>query len=269
MWHLIRITKIQKQYEENQTMIIHLFSGIIFILFSLSGNLFAQEILNIGTDDWPPYEMKIDGKITGYATEVIQSTLKQMYIDTKIQIYPWVRAENLVFSGTIDALFSSSKSEIREKHCYFPDEPLLESAWVIFIRKEDQGKLSYRSFEDIKGKTVGVVRSYSYTPEFWNFIKTKGKYEEVATDQVNFKKLLGKRFNYLVCEYAVGLAIAKSFNASNKVFAFTNAPIKKTGLYIMFSKKNLTSDFVNLFSKELKSFKGTSEFQVIHKKYFP
>jgi len=250
-------------------MNIHYLSGIFFIILSISGNLMAQESLNIGTDDWPPYEMKVDGKISGYATEIIQGTLKQMNVGiSKLKIYPWARAEKLLFSGKIDALFSSSKSSTREKHCLFPDEQLVESAWVLFIRKEDQGKLSYKSFEDLKGKTVGVVRNYSYTPEFWDFLKTKGKYDEVATDQVNFKKLLAKRFHYLVCEYAVGLAIAKSLGASDKVFAFSNAPIKKTGLYIMFSKKKVKHDFVSRFSNELKKFKDTPSFQDIHKRYF-
>jgi len=109
-------------------MNINLFSSIFFILFSLSGNLLAQEVLNIGCDDWPPYEMKINGELTGYATEIIQGTLKQMNIGiSNLKIYPWVRAEKLLFKGKIDALFSSSKSEIREKHCYFPDESLVES----------------------------------------------------------------------------------------------------------------------------------------------
>jgi len=72
-----------------------------------------------------------------------------------------------------------------------------------------------------------------------------------------------------VCEYAVGLAIAKSLDASDKIVAFPDAPIKKTGLYIMFSKKKLNSDFVNRFSNELKKFKTTQGFKTIHKKYFP
>jgi len=59
----------------------HYFFRIMIVLLSMSGYLMAQEPLNIGTDDWPPYEMRIDGKISGYATEIIINTLKSNFVN--------------------------------------------------------------------------------------------------------------------------------------------------------------------------------------------
>ena len=105
-------------------------------------------------------------------------------------IYPWARAERFLFAGKIDALYSSSTSKKRREHCHFPEESLIVSPWVLFIRKEDQGKLKFDSFRDLKGKKIGVVRDYSYTPEFWEFLNAERNYQLAVTDQQNFKKLL-------------------------------------------------------------------------------
>ncbi len=246
------------------------FSSIIaLLLISLSSlTTFAQQSLKVGTDDWPPYEFKQDGKITGYCTAIVEQVFGKMGVKmSELEIYTWARAEDYVFNGKIDVLYSSSKSDKREKYVHFPQEPLISSDWVMFIRKADKNKLKFNSLADLKGKKVGVVRGYSYTPEFWDFVKKEKNYDEVSNDKTNFKKLMGKRFDYLVSEYAVGLSIANELGVDDQVIALTGTPIKSTGLYVMFSKKTIDKPFVNNFSKELKKFKTTSAFKKLNAMY--
>ena len=248
---------------------ILLSSIIALLLISLTSlTAFAQQSLKIGTDDWPPYEFKQNGKITGYCTEIVEQVFDNMDVKVgELEIYTWARAEDYVFKGKIDVLYSSSKSDKREKYVHFPQEPLISSDWVMFIRKADKNKLKFNSLADLKGKKVGVVRDYSYTPEFWGFIKKEKNYDEASNDQTNFKKLVAKRFDYLVSEYAVGLSIAKDLGIDDQVIALTGTPIKSTGLYVMFSKKTIDKPFVNNFSKELKKFKTTSAFKTLKATY--
>ena len=44
--------------------------------------------------------------------------------------------------------------------------------------------------------------------------------------------------------------------------------IKEDNLYIIFSKKTVTSDFVKEFSRELRHFKKSEGYQLIYEKYF-
>lgn len=249
------------------------FLFVFLIAICLSLNTHAQTRLKIGTDNWPPYEFYEGGKksnpVTGFSTEVLVAILHQMKVDfDKIKIYPWARGEIWVFKGKIDVLYSASPSEKRHKYCYRPDEPLIESPWVLFIRKEDEERLKFDSFKDLIGKSVGVVRDYSYTPEFWSFLKDKGKYQVVNGDEQNFKKLMKKRMDYVISEFGNGIAIVKKLGIYNQVVPLKNNPIKVTGLYVLFSKKTVSKKLVDEFSRQLREFKSTQEYRKIYSKYF-
>jgi polar amino acid transport system substrate-binding protein len=233
----------------------------------------AEKSLKLATDNWPPYEYYLDNnpknKIIGYSTEIMERVLGNMKIKiASNRIVPWARGENMVFNGKVDVLYSSSPSEKRRNACFLTEEPLIDSIWVLFIRKADVKRLKFEKFSDLDGKKVGVVREYSYTTEFWDYLKSKGKFETVVQDKQNFAKLNRKRIDYVACEYGNGLALLKKMGLENDVVAITNNPLKKVGLYPLFSKKTVDKKTVDEFSKALKSFKTTPEYKKIYETYF-
>lgn len=134
-------------------------SLLFLCLTLLSTNSFADTTLKLGTDDWPPYEYRTNesnsGAISGYSTEILLATLKQMDVKVSQLIeYPWARGEFLLQKGAIDALYSSTRSKKREQLFYFPDTPLIESKWVMFIKRSDVNRLKFNTLNDLKGKTV-------------------------------------------------------------------------------------------------------------------
>lgn len=44
--------------------------------------------------------------------------------------------------------------------------------------REVQGRLRYTEFSDLTGHRVGVTSGYSYTPEFWDFLKGNSNYTQ-------------------------------------------------------------------------------------------
>ena len=121
----------------------------------------APKALKIAVDDWPPYEFKAGDAgneyITGFSTEVVLAVLKQMGvgIDGKIEQYPWARGEKMVIDGSTDVLFTAATNEKRAQITHYPSESLMESSWSFFIRKEDEKRLKFDSFADLKGKYSG------------------------------------------------------------------------------------------------------------------
>lgn len=253
--------------------IVKLTHFIFFITYFSSQSIVARDPLSIGTDDWPPYEFYQNNDpnqpITGFSTEIIRKVFQQLKIKhEKIVIYPWVRAELLITTGKIDALYSVSTSAKRRQCCYFPDEPLIQSPWIFFIRKQDRNKLSFNSFDDLTGYLIGAVRSYSYTPAFWQYLETKGRYQLVGSDEQNFNKLLANRVDFVISEYGNGKSLIKKLKANDRIIPLKNNPIKITGLYIMFNKTKVSKNLVNIFSEDLKKFKQTMEYRSIYSKYF-
>lgn len=245
---------------------------MLLLFFSVSIVGAEKTKLTIVTDDWPPYEFKTgepgNESITGFSTEVIMAILNKMNIgiNDSIKQHPWVRAEKMLLAGDADLLYTAASNEDREKETYYAYEPLIDSSWSFFIRKEDEGKIKYDSLDDFKGKKIGVVRGYSYTKEFWDYVKKEQSFEEVVSDDLNVKKLAGKRFDIILIDYVNGVSLLKKMNLADKVIALPN-PLKKVSLYAVFSKKTVEKSFVDKFSEELKAFKATEGYKAIYDKY--
>ena len=242
----------------------------IAILPLIAPTAHANDYLEITTDDWPPYEYEENGKVVGFSTEIMEAVLKDMNVNiSTLKVYPWARAEYMASEGLVDIIYSAAKSDKRMECCHFPDEHLINSPNVLFIRKEDLGKLKFNSFNDLKGHSVGIVRDYSYTKEFMDYLKNENIVTDIAFDDTsNFKKLMAKRIDYIPADLGNSIGIIKKLNLTGKVHAFLGNPIKTDGLYIMFSKKRIKKSFVDKFSAHLTKFKKTEAYNKIYKKYF-
>jgi len=226
----------------------------------------AGQNLNLVCDEWAPYQIVENGKVTGFSTEVVESVFRRMNVSVEsITAFPWKRAVVVFEKGKADALFSANYTEERTKFARYPQESIVESPWVLWVRSEDEA--IFKSWEDLRGKRIGVVRGYSYTDEFWNFIKKNATYDEVTSDEINFRKLDACRVDYVAAELGNGLYIIKKLGL-NSIHPLMETPLKSDGLYIMFNKSKISAEFVEQFSGELAKFKKESVYQYIHEKYF-
>lgn len=247
---------------------------IVFVIvatsvFNVTFVLHAQTSFKIGISDDPPYEYLLEnGTVAGMATEIITEILKEMNItEYKIELLPWKRALEDLTTGDIRALYSIGHTEERAQVYYYPDEPLFETTWIFFIRQEDKDTLRFTSLDDLKGKQIGVVRGYKYTPAFWEFVKREQNYEEVTIDEQNYKKLEIGRVDYVLGDYLTGVFLAKKLGITQRIFALTDNPLETVPLYIAFSKKGVQQEFVENFSNTLKAFKTGEQYQAILEKY--
>lgn len=244
-------------------------SVILFPCFSFS----ETARLKIGTDEWPPYEyvMGIPGNecMGGFSTEIILGVFQKMNVSVngRIEQYPWARGERMIIEGSLDMLYTAATSEKRARIVHYPSESLVESAWSLFIRSEDSGKLKFDTLDDLKGKRIGVVRAYTYTPEFWSFIESEKNFEEVAGDEQNINKLMYKRIDYIIMDYGNGLYLIDKKGLAGKIVPLAK-PVARMSLYPIFSRNTVEKDFVDRFSEELKTFKTGPEYRKIYNRYF-
>ena len=238
-----------------------LLSGI----YSLNA-LADERSITLICDDWPPYQVVEKGKTSGFCTNVVEEVFKRMDVKiASLDVYPWKRAIIMMESGKTDALFSANFSRERADYARYPKEPLVYSPWVLWVRKEDN--LKFNSLSDLKKKKVGIVRGYSYTPEFLNYIKKNALPDEVPDDTTNFKKLNVGRIDYTVAELGNGNHIIKTLKL-NKIIPLKNKPVKEDGLYIIFNTSTISEPFVNKFSNELRKVKQSPLYPYLQKKYF-
>ena len=242
-------------------------SMTVYLLISIVCPVSAKT-LKVTTDNWPPYEEISNQQAPGFSTEIIRYVFNEIEVEVEILEFPWARALKTVFRGERDALYSAFYTEERAKYCYYPTEALMMEKWVLFIRKEDLKRLKFESYNDLKGKTIGILRGASISEEFWIFLRKHGNYYEVTVDEQNFKKLRKGRLDYVVTSYSNGIALIRKLGLTNKVVPILSKVIKEGKLYIIFSKKTTDTTFVEKFSKALKKFKKTEKYKEIYKKYF-
>lgn len=226
--------------------------------------LAGQTPLRLICDIWPPYQVMNGSEVSGFSTELVQAVLSRMGIASDpIMAQPWKRALYSLEKGHADALFSANYTFQRTAFALYPDEPLIQSPWVVWSR----GSNAIRTLDDLKGKKIGVVQGYSYTPEFWEFIRAWCDVDPATTDETNFRKLEGGRLDALVAELGNGHYLVSTLGLST-ITAQHSLEIKRDGLFIIFNKQNVSRDFVQNFSNELKRFKTTKAHTDLRRKYF-
>lgn len=225
----------------------------------------GQGSLVAGTEEWPPYAYTVpDGSIQGMSTDIVRAVLGRMGVGLgELASYPWVRGLKLLEGGGLDLLYSAVYDPARLRFGRYPKTPLFLTQWVFFIRKQDAGKLRFRSMDDLDGRRVGVVRSYSYTPEFNRYLRSGGESVEVSSDRANLELLLRGRVDYAVLEYMNGLALMARDGLGGQLVPLTGEPLGVIRLYPLFNRINVSQDFVDRFDRELAAFKRDKAYDEI------
>ena len=99
------------------------------------------------------------------------------------------------------------------------------------------------------------MRKAAYPENFMNFLKKENNYEEVATEEMNFRKLLKGRVDYIVSDHGNSIIMAKEMGVSQKVMPLLSKAVREDNVYIVFSKKTTEPEFVKKFSDALSEFK--------------
>lgn len=86
-------------------------------IFLLTTILFGTQNIKIYTENYPPHNMKVDGKLTGYSIEVLKAIFKQMNSKQKIEdvkFTNWSRAYSLTLKNSNTMVFSTTRTKMRE-----------------------------------------------------------------------------------------------------------------------------------------------------------
>lgn len=70
--------------------------------------------LTVVTEELPPYNMTVDGKLTGMATEVVEAVLAEAGDQARIQSMPWARAYDIALNSENVLIYSIARTPKRE-----------------------------------------------------------------------------------------------------------------------------------------------------------
>ncbi|MFS4460270.1 substrate-binding periplasmic protein [Bdellovibrio sp. HCB2-146] len=203
------------------------------LLTLLSSHSFAQEYkrLRVVTSDYPPYQGQglPDGGIFDNLALLI---LKEAGYNVDLVYRPWKRALKESEEGDADAILGMWENPGR-RIIYDFSPPLIENSLVLICLEK---KSFCKNSPILKGKKLGLVLGYAY-PDLRLF---NAVMEYELTENVNIKKLLGERIDFVLVDRGVAYYLLQQQDPHTKIKVKMLEPaIAIQNLHIGFSKNSL------------------------------
>jgi polar amino acid transport system substrate-binding protein len=248
----------------------------VAVVWALGGAASKAEPLQLATGRLLPFQDLGNENAPGFSVEVLRQVFAAMGQEASFEILPWNRSWAMLVAGERDGIFSVLRNSDRERFCAFPDEPLKQERWVLFIRSADVGRLKFSSFDDLAGHDVaiheavpGVLEQPTVSPELGAFLRQHHNMVETSGGSVNLRLLAAGRVDYALLNLSFGMRLVAEMGLSGKIEPLLSRSVIEDGFSICFSKARVSPALVGAFSRTLKQFKQTDAYQAIHRKYFP
>ncbi|GAB2851767.1 hypothetical protein GCM10027277_20090 [Pseudoduganella ginsengisoli] len=115
---------------------------------------------------------------------------QELNIAFEIKSYPWPRAERNARSGA-GLIFGLPKTEERLRDLHYSDIVGNNTLWLV---TRSDATFPFSTLDDLRGKTVGAVRGYTYGEEFERRRNTTFRVEDdIPSRSARLKRLLLKR----------------------------------------------------------------------------
>ncbi len=138
-----------------KSMALFLMMMSVWCLQPAKANLNEIQFL---TEEYPPYNFTEQGRLQGIAVDLLLKASKMagQPIDRQsIQIQPWARAYRNVFLDANTALFSMTRTELRESLFYWVG-PIIQTRIVVMARRSSGIAINHPT--DLAKYKIGVIR---------------------------------------------------------------------------------------------------------------
>lgn len=245
--------KRNKHYLVN---LLVLYSVLVLVTFS---KCFAQETIRIATGEFPPYySQKYENY--GQTLHIVSKAFSIMNITVAYTFFPWGRSYELAKKNDWDATCCWSNTPERERHFNYSDA--IRTTDVVFFHLKDTS-FDWHTYDDLKNIAIGTTARYTYGIEFDKANKAGTlRVENATSDELNFRKLLGRRIKIIPVNRVAGYQILADLFTPEEAQLITHHP-KSLVLYkvkLMVSKKNKNSQYLlERFNEGLKRLKESGK----------
>jgi len=229
-----------------------------FILFGFSVVAHSKEVICVDTSV-PPLMYEADGKAVGIYPALLTEISKRSGIELEVVAIPWKRALLELDAGQagIGALYKNSD---RIKKYDFSNK-LFDEVQIVYVRSGHE--FTFTGVGSLKGKTVGVIRGWSYGDEFDAAVKSGNiTTEEVSSDEQNFKKLILGRIDAMIAIRESAAAAIAAGEYKDKV-AGLSPPVSISSDYIAFVNSAHKIDVIDKLNKAIKAIRDDGSFDLI------
>ncbi len=125
----------------------------------------ASELLVAGTTFARVFERSTEGEFSGLGVELVRAMARMQGDTVRFELYPWVRAQQMVAEGQADVLVGPYKTAQREAQFHFMDLPFYQDN-LLFYARAGQGQAWDGHYASLKGRRIVTVLGWAYGAPF-------------------------------------------------------------------------------------------------------
>lgn len=217
------------------------------VLVTLPGLTWAlgkcERLVATGNPEYPPYlwrDPQSPKHLIGANADLLKLIGEQLGVKIDI-IYtgPWSRAQDEVRTGRVDMLAGAFLTLPRLEVMDYVHPAFFNTPNVVWVRKGEG--FPYSGWEDLRGRTGGILVNNSFGQQFDSFAKANLDLEQVPSLVQAFQKLLLGRTDYVINERYPGMALAGVQGMANNLETLEPA-VSSEGLYLTLSHDSACND---------------------------
>jgi len=241
---------------------------IICSIILAAGSPGHGQSLRIVTEEFPPYSYTQNGEIRGLSTEVVRAVLKELNMDTSIEVFPWARALKTAAQHPNVLIYSIGRIPGRERH-YKWVGVIAPAEFYLFALKE-RPEIRIDDLEDAKQYTIATVNQDVREQYLISKGFQKGKQlRSTRRYAQGFEKmLLGRVDLWAMNELVAYWIIKQSGHDPEKVLSkkYHLADLSSEGYYMAFGERT-SNALVTRFRKALEAVKRNGTYARIQDNY--
>jgi polar amino acid transport system substrate-binding protein len=229
----------------------------------------AEPTVRIVTEEFPPYNLTENGRVTGFSTEVVEAVFKEIGVaPPPIQSMPWARAYDIARNHENVLIYSITRTAARESMFKWVGV-VAPSDWYLFSlrgrnvqlsRLDDARRLQVATVNEDAGEQYLVSKGFTIGSN----LQSSNKYEH------NYEKLRMGRVDLWVANDLVAHYLARKAGDDPAKVLVRALPLPdlggSDGLYMAFGSR--TSDaVVERFARGLAAIKKNGTYETLKKKW--
>lgn len=236
----------------------------------LSVALYASDIdkVKIFTENYPPFNMEVNGELRGMSVDIIDMMLKQMgskLTKNDIKLRPWATGYKILLKKKNTMLFSTTRTANREKLFKWVG-PIVTTQVGLIAPKKKHIKIT--DIKQLNNYKIGaVINDIGEQLLLVNGVK-KSNIDSISGKNpfvINFNKMGKGRIDMFAYNTTVAMYGAKSFQIDQKDFEVVYI-LKKADLYYAFNKAT-DDEIIKKYQKALDTIKANGIYDKIVSKY--
>jgi polar amino acid transport system substrate-binding protein len=149
----------------------------------------AHAAITVTTEDYPPFNTVIDGKLAGISTDLVKAIFERAAVPYTIKVLPWARAYAMALELKDTCVYSTTVSDERRPLFQWVG-PLVENDWTLY--GHDSRHLDIKTLADAKRYRIGAYQGAGIS----DFLTHGGfNVDTVPHDPLNIQKLLHDRID--------------------------------------------------------------------------